>query len=466
MVHLKKNITLFKGLLIAISLVIGPGIFGVAGLTLDGDNVRNSAMGWFVTITCMMPMIYIFSQLGLKFSSSDGICLYIQKAAGKWGAFVVAVLLLGTLIFSVPALCYIGGAYLAQIFELSSPYVTLLSFAILSFVTGLNLLGVRFICLPSLFSLLGVFAVLSLIITANAPCLVEGMNIFWSGFATVHELDFFEVRKVAMTLIFAFIGWESLSFGLEEFRNPQKTIPRVYWISFLCVAALYLAIALSVIGAHSLGYEVRNVSGLLSLVMGSPVAPIVSGLIILIIAANVSSWIFAFSRLVFASARKGILPQSLTKLSSSGVPTFSILVLFVGCSAVIAVSALLKLSASYFILMTGQNFMLLYIFCTLAYARTESDWKRWPITILAVSSCGFFLSGFTWLLFYPALLILLGSWIYGMSEKRRKRDLEVQSGTEYIRDRVGKIAKKISQDKTPEFSIGFGEGDRSNSKWQ
>ena len=66
-------------------------------------------------------------------------------------------------------------------------------------------------------------------------------------------------------IVWAFLGWENMSFSAEEFRNPKRNIPMTYWISFAVVSALYLALAFVVNGAEIAGTHITGASGLTSL---------------------------------------------------------------------------------------------------------------------------------------------------------------------------------------------------------
>jgi APA family basic amino acid/polyamine antiporter len=50
--------------------------------------------------------------------------------------------------------------------------------------------------------------------------------------------------NVTALLFWAFLGWENLSFSLGEMKDPEKNVPRLYWLSFILVAAIYILLAL------------------------------------------------------------------------------------------------------------------------------------------------------------------------------------------------------------------------------
>ncbi|URN12316.1 APC family permease [Streptomyces radiopugnans] len=121
-------------------------------------------------------------------------------------------------------------------------------------------------------------------------------------------------------VFFAFTGWEMLSFTTEEYANPRRDFPRVVVISFLVVTTLYVLLAWAV-QTRLAEDDPKAASAPIHAVV-SAAAPglawVVSVLGVVIIAANLVGAVWAASRLVMSSAREGLLPRPLARLSRSG----------------------------------------------------------------------------------------------------------------------------------------------------
>lgn len=118
MSELKKTLTIWKGLALAVSMVIGSGLLGLPGMTLEIGNVYTAAGGWLLISFALIPLIYIFARLGLRFTSSAGLSKYAEESIGAWGGHAVSAVLCGTFAIGIPVLAMIGGSYAQTLLKL------------------------------------------------------------------------------------------------------------------------------------------------------------------------------------------------------------------------------------------------------------------------------------------------------------------------------------------------------------
>jgi len=407
-VQLQKTITLWKGLALAVSTVIGSGLLGLPGMALEIGNVHTAAGGWLLIFVTLIPLVYIFAYLGLTFTSSAGLSKYAQVGIGDWGGHAVTAVLCGTFVVGIPVLALIGGAYAQNMCGLSENAVFGLAIGILILSTGCNLLGVAVVSWINTASLIALVAMTVVIVLSNTSFFFIGVNTFGETLSGKEHLNYVDLWRTTALLFWAFIGWENLSFSMEEFKNPSKTIPGVYWISFVIVIALYMALTITSIGAEVSGVSVKGASGLTSLVSRTPIGALQIVIMVVVITANACAWVMGASRLYYASGREGILPSIIGKLTSKGIPLNSLLLSLAVYSAVILATYHLKIPASNLVLVVSQNFLILYVLSIFAYWKTEMRSRKWFVTLLGLLSCGFLLSGFNWWIIYPAFLLGIG----------------------------------------------------------
>jgi len=422
--ELKKTITVWKGVALAVSMIIGSGLLGLPGLTIDAGNTYSAIGGWLFISIAIIPLIYIFTQLGLKFTSSAGLSKYAEEGVGKWGGYAVTAVLCGTFTIGIPALAYIGGAYTQKLFNFPESTIYLLAIAILAIMTLLNLAGIKLASLVNTTSLVALIGMVLVIVITNNASFTKGLGILADTVSLKVELNYRSIWVSSALLFWAFLGWENMSFGLEEFENPKKNIPQVYWLSYLIVITLYLSLAITSIGANQLGFDVKGASGLTALVEGGRFSIVLMTVMVLVILANANAWVFGASRLIFASGRDGILPSFLGKITNKGIPFNSLITLFIFYTIILFLVQYTKLNISTLILLVSQNFLVLYACSIYAYWKTEENKNKWVITILSTVSCGFLLSGFSWWIIYPFVLITIGYIGY----YRAKAKEEVDSG--------------------------------------
>jgi amino acid transporter len=271
--------------------------------------------------------------------------------------------------------------------------------------------------------------VVLVIVGSNFDFLRSGLAVFSETITGKGSLHYGNLWRTSALLFWAFIGWENVSFSLEEFKSPKKSIPQVFWMSYLVVIVLYLGITITSIGAEASGVSTKGASGLTSLVDRNPMGFFQMAIMVLVIPANAIAWVLGASRLYYASGRDGILPSFLGRLSPNGIPLNSLLLSFVVYTVAILAACVLKVSIATLVLLVSQNFLMLYLVSIFAYWKTEKGPQRWFVTALAGVSCGFLLSGFSWWIIYSLALLCVGYLSYrrkcvGLGSKNVPRSQE------------------------------------------
>lgn len=328
MTDLEKTITLKKGIGLAICMLIGTGILALPGLALSVGNVHEAILGWLLITFVTIPRIQICSRLGLRFPSTSGIAGYAEKAVGPWGRYSVSYLVSGSYLFGLPAIAFIGSEYMRQFFNLSELGGTFCAILLVSLMFISNLFGIRAITLINYLALTVLFLLIGLIIVFNLDFVGFGLRIAGEALSGHGNVNPNTVWNVTALLFWAFLGWENLSFSLGEMKDPEKNVPRLYWLSFILVAAIYVLIALISVGASATGVSLKGAAGLSSLVLFIPGGYFLMWLIIIVLAANACSWNFTASRLIYAAGRTGVFPAVFGKLSKRNIPVNSLVTLY------------------------------------------------------------------------------------------------------------------------------------------
>jgi amino acid transporter len=397
---------------LAVSMVMGSGLLGLPGLAIDVGGVSGATWGWMLTAAMSVPLIHVFATLGRENPSSAGLARYAQQAVGRGVINGVTMVLVGTFAICIPVGTWIGAGYLGQLLGLPQSAHPWMAFAILVLMTAVNVRGMRWGSAVNAASVVALVVLVCTLVLANLRAGEIGAAKMQSSLMGNDWPGILPVWRSSALLFWAFLGWENLSFGLEEFKNPRRSIRQVFWVSFLIVLALYFSLAAVTIGANLQGRHVSGVTGLTQLARGTRMAFVLLVAMVFVVLANVNAWIYAASRLVYAAGRDRTVPHYLRSLSRQGTPVASLMTLMVAYSAVLAALATGRTSLPFLISLVSQNFVVLYSLCVLAYLRTaESCWSK-LIGALAVISCVLLLSGFGSCLVYPACLMAIGLLIF------------------------------------------------------
>jgi amino acid efflux transporter len=131
-----------------------------------------------------------------------------------------------------------------------------------------------------------------------------------------------------------------------------------------------------------------------------------------IIAANLIGATWAASRLVFSSAREGLLPHFLSRVDDkTKSPQAALLTVLLVFSTVIGLHFSGLVSLGGLLQIAGQNFFLLYGLSVIAYLKLAKRalFKAFGLFTLAVVVLT--MGTFGWWLLYPLALMMFGGWM-------------------------------------------------------
>jgi len=314
-----------------------------------------------------------------------------------------------------------------QFFNLSELGGTFCAILLVSLMFISNLFGIRAITLINYLALTVLFLLIGLIIVFNFDFIGSGLRIAGEALSGHGNVDPNIVWNVTALLFWAFLGWENLSFSLGEMKDPEKNVPRLYWLSFVLVAAIYVLLALISVGASATGVSLKGAAGLSSLALFIPGGNFLIWLIIVVLAANACSWNFTASRLIYAAGKTGVFPALFGKLSKRNIPLASLVTLYALSVSLITGCYLLKVPITAMMMLVNQNFIFLCGFIIIAYWKTEIGWQKWIFSVLSLLSLSFLASGFTWKIIYPLFLIGIGYFRFTVKKKDRLSSQAVDS---------------------------------------
>lgn len=374
--RLNKHLTVSHAVALSIGMVVGAGYLIVPGIAYQGAG-QGAFAAWVLNGLIVIPLLIIFSRIGAEHPSANGLAGYFGLAFGQHAEQAMQLLVLVTFVLAMPAIAIVGGQYASYVLHLSSGTIHWIATSFFLFACLVNVKG---IVISSRVQNGLSFALFTILLT------IAGSSLYYGASLDSINGQLFGLSQIQAaigsggatmgTVFFAFIGWEMLSFTSEEFKNPRNDFPIALCISFLIVMVLYLGIALAIqvnLKANDPLIATAPISALLSQVFGKGFAIGLSCLAVIIVLANVNSATLAISRLVYASARTGLLPQALSVIDAKSNAPIRAIVFITVCFLIICLlTSEGLLSQAMLFQLTGKTFFLIYTLSVLAYFKLSA----------------------------------------------------------------------------------------------
>lgn len=426
--RLRGHLKLPGATALAITIVVGSGALVSPGLAYR--QAGNAALyAWVLAAVVTVPLLIVFARLGARYPGAGGVAGFVQVAFGRHPAAGVELLTIGTFGLGIPAIALTGAGYLTVLPGLTGVPIPVAAAVLLILAAAVVFAGVRLstgvqIALAVLLTI-GLLAVGVLALVHASPA---GHLPPASGSAVVTGAGAIGV------VYFAFTGWEMLSFTTEEYVHPRRDFPRVVVVSFLIVTVMYLMLALgvqSLLPEYAATTDSAPIQAIVTRIASPAAGWSVALLGVVIIVANLVGAIWGASRLVMSSAREGLLPRPLARISGGDNPRIAVLACAAVFLVVISTSVGGWSSLGGLLSVAGKNFFLLYLLCALAYSRLFTGWRR--IVGLLVAGVLAIVAGVVFgggQLVYAAVLLAVGAGVsYGRTRRSGQRERDERVGT-------------------------------------
>ena len=290
-----------------VNMVVGAGIFVLPGVV--AAQIGPAALIAYLVCAAIVGLVFLcYAEAGSRVTRSGGSYAYVEEAFGPFAGFVTSTLLwLGFSVFSDAALAVAMTDAIALGFPILSQGLPrgLFLAALFGFLAAINIAGIksglRLMIVNTiaklvpllLLAVVGLFAI-------NRDYLVI---VDWPGLR--------DLGAATLVLFFAFGGAETALNSSGEIRDPVKTIPRGLLLGVGGIFILY--VALQLVAQGTLGPELANnsqapLAAAATIVFGTWGAQLLLLGMIISIFGCLSGDVLNTPRVIFASARDGLLP--------------------------------------------------------------------------------------------------------------------------------------------------------------
>ena len=339
-----RRFGLLEATALNMSNMIGIGPFITIPLLLSAMGGPQAMLGWLVAILIALPDGMVWSELASAMPASGGSYIYLREAFGRltFGR-LMAFLFIWQFLLSGPLEIASGYIGFVQYLHYLWPNLTRVGEGVVIVALGLLNVVLLYRRIDSV-ALLTVTLWVGTMLTVGAVALAGAFH-FDPRLAfdfPPHAFQFsvgmmFGLGAASRIGVYDYLGYYDICFLADEVKNPARTMPRSIILSLVAVAAIYLAVNLSIIGvvpwrefvpadAHPASNFI--VSVFMERLFGPRIASLFTGLILWTAFASVFALLLGYSRIPYAAAKDGYFFRAFSRLHPTGkFPHLSLLLL-------------------------------------------------------------------------------------------------------------------------------------------
>lgn len=307
---LKRSLGFTDLSLITMGTVIGSGIYLVPSLVLQqtGGTTSLALAVWAIAGILSLLGALTYAELGAMKPEAGGLYAYLRDAFGPltaflygWASFVVIAS------GSIAALAVAFANYLKPLLPFAVPG-PVISVVVILIVGAINVRGTRGSATVQNWTTgakVGALLVLSLLLIVKGSGGSPGATI-----ATPPNGSLAAGLGAAMIgVLWAYEGWQYVTFSAGEARDPQRTFPRAISLATLSLIVLYMLANVgyvSALGPAGAANSTRVAADAIESVIGPIAGAIVSVLILVSIFSALNGIVLTAPRMYFAMSRDGL----------------------------------------------------------------------------------------------------------------------------------------------------------------
>ncbi len=339
--HLIRHFTTLQATALNMSNMIGIGPFLTIPLLMSALGGPQAMLGWLIALLIVIPDGMVWSELGAAMPGSGGSYVYLREGFGRetFGR-LMAFIFIWQFIISGPfeiASGYIGFAqYLGYIWKDAPTKLVVIAIGVVN--VALLYRQITHIGKITVSLWIGTLLTTGAVIVTGAMHFDPKVAFdFPSGAFNFSTGFLFGLGAASRVGVYDFLGYYDICYIGDEVKNPGRTIPRSVIISVIAVAAIYIAINLSIIGVVSWrefvpaeGNQAAQfiVSLMMEKIYGTKVATILTVMILWTALGSCFALLLGYSRIPFAAARDGYFFNVFSRLHPKhNFPYVSLLVI-------------------------------------------------------------------------------------------------------------------------------------------
>lgn len=307
-----KTLRLRDMVLFTVTAILLPDTLAAAA------SIGASSISWWIllSVVFLLPFALISAELGCSYPEQGGVYAWVRDAfGGRWGSRITWCYWINTTVW-LPSVCVLFSGILKQLFfpDASLFFQISVAVTICLLTTGVSCLALdlgkwvpnigaiaKFLFFGAI--ILGAWNYASNNGMAN-PLTSQSLAIHWG-----------EGLAFIPAIIYGMLGFELISAGSEEMRNPARDVPRAVILSGLLVVLFYTLGTAAVLAALPAA-DINLVEGLvdvLRLFFGGPYQSVIVSVlgmsVLFAVFASGATWAIGCNRAAAEAGVEGELPR-------------------------------------------------------------------------------------------------------------------------------------------------------------
>lgn len=324
---LKRTLGTTDLTLLVIGNVIGSGIFLVPSSVLrqSGGSVSIASAVWLVGGVLSLLGALSYAELGAMDKGSGGLYAYIRDGFGALPAFLYG----WTLFFVIGAgtiatLAVAASNYMGQFTELAPVAKKVISAALIVLMMVINVRGTR-----ESASVQNVATGIKVIAILAMSAILFALGTGGGDAAAVAPTPTFSgVGLSIIAVLWAYEGWQYVTFAAGEAKDPQRALPRAIVIGTAFLILIYLlanSAYLAALGPARVAASDRVAGEAVAQVLGPAAGSVIALAIIISMYSAAHATVITAPRVYYSMAKDGLFFKKLAEVHPKyGTPALAI----------------------------------------------------------------------------------------------------------------------------------------------
>jgi len=312
MSSLNRTLTLRDLILIVIGTVIGSGIFLVPGLVIKqtGGSIGVALLVWLAAGVLSLLGALTYGEMGASKPDAGGLYVYLRDALGPLPAFLYG----WTMFFVIAAgstatLAVAFTNYLGQFVTLSPVAGKIVAIAMIVVVMLINVRGTREganVQGVATAIKVGAILVMSVMLIAVGHGFAQTPNVWpaqWNGSL------FAGVGLAMIGVLWAYEGWQYVTFSAGETKDPQRVFPLGIAIGTAAIIGIYVLANvgyIAALGADGAMKSERIAAESMALAFGPAAGKLIAATILVSMFSAANGITLTAPRLYYSMSRDGV----------------------------------------------------------------------------------------------------------------------------------------------------------------